>query len=200
MHVHVVRLRPGEAVPAAFVREPSAVLRVPAGTPVLAAAQRWLAARAAHAVGIGLHASVAEGMRRVAALQMLLAAEGWLEVGGRRLRLLRLEGYLPPDAADGCAHVAGTAEYFEMREGAVYFQRYAGGYGWGLSVRLPTGQLLVRAVDDEHGVELGMTDVAHGAAAPLGIHLGPHEARFHVPTEVGDVATDARVRLVLGGI
>lgn len=86
-----------------------------------------------------------------------------------------------------------------MRAGAVYFQRYAGGHGWGLSVRLPgSGQLLVRAAVDEAGVELGMTEVAQVVARALGIRLGPREARYHVPTEVGDVATDACVRLVLG--
>ena len=67
-------------------------------------------------------------------------------------------------------------------------------------MRLPgDGRLLVRAAVDEHGVELGMTEVACEAAAALGIHLGLQEARYHVPTEVGDVATDARVRLVLRG-
>ena len=58
---------------------------------------------------------------------------------------------------------------------------------------------LVRAAedDDEGGAELGMSEVAYEAARVLGIPLGPREARFHVPTDVGDLASDSRVRLVL---
>ena len=210
MHLHAVRRKGGgagraaERTPPRFRREPSAVLRVEAGRPVLEGAEAWLEARDAHARRVGWSgASGRRELRRLNEAVFTLAAVGWLELaGGERCRLLRVEGYGPGhDAASSRAHDEGTAEFWMTRVGGLYFQRYAGGHGWGLSIRMPRGgQVLVRAAEDEEsGEELGMTEVARKAAAVLGIRLDARESRYHVPTDVGDLASDGRVRIVLCG-
>ena len=83
--------------------------------------------------------------------------------------------------------------------GEVYItQAYSGGWGWGACVKGP-GQInwLLRAVEDQDGRELGMTQCARVLAEELGVTLGPALAHhFHVATEVTDLAFDTRVRLV----
>jgi len=88
-----------------------------------------------------------------------------------------------------------------MEHGQLYFQAYAGGWGWGACVKGPGCiNWLIRAVEDEGGGELGMTQCAQVLALELGLTLGPAEAhRFHVPTTVTDIAFDTRVRLVQRG-
>eukprot|EP00966_Prymnesium_polylepis_P242984 5619186-Prymnesium_polylepis.1 len=70
------------------------------------------------------------------------------------------------------------------------------GYGWGVCVRMPgDGQMPVRAVCIM-GHELGMTQFARLIAATLGMRLGPG-CSYHLGTEVGDMAVDTRIQLVL---
>ena len=78
----------------------------------------------------------------------------------------------------------------------MYFQRYARGYGWGLSIRMPgDGQMLLRAA--ESAGQLGMTDLARVGAAACSVHLGPDQPRFHVETCVASVVWSPRVMLSL---
>ena len=73
-----------------------------------------------------------------------------------------------------------------------------GGWGWGACVKGP-GKVdwLLRAAEDAHGGELGMTQLARVLAGELGLTLGPALAHeFHVLTDVTDLAFDTRVRLV----
>jgi len=76
-----------------------------------------------------------------------------------------------------------------------------GGWGWGACIKGP-GRInwLLLAVEDEDGGELGMTQCARVLSGELRMTLGPALAhRFHVVTEVTDLAFDTRVRLVQRG-
>jgi hypothetical protein len=117
------------------------------------------------------------------------------------------------DAAEGKGHLDAkrTAAYQRMPPGQVYFQQYHGGTRWGLSIRLGgPGQLLVRALapEDEH-VALheapyeGLDSTALRSGALLGMrHMltREHAKEFHVHSDVLDITTDTRLRLVLSRV
>ena len=115
--------------------------------------------------------------------------------------VVRTEVYGKRDGADGGNHAPRkerTGVFHLMGVLAMFFCRYASGRAFGVAILLPNGgELLVRAVR-VRGHELGMTAFARLVACALGMgtSLGPASPP-HIPTDVGDVTTDARVRLVL---
>ena len=118
-------------------------------------------------------------LRRAVIACHVLAARGVLLMGRVRARFLRVEVYGPHDPANGLSHDKYMLErtFAEMKPGAVYFQRYARGFGWGMCIR-GEGQTnyLVRAVDIEGRGELGMSKFARFVAKRLGVRIHVHKS------------------------
>eukprot|EP00966_Prymnesium_polylepis_P260523 6017674-Prymnesium_polylepis.1 len=72
-----------------------------------------------------------------------MAAAAAAAAGGSQLTTLlahvvRVELYSDPDAAASRAHAEPSEPLSgQLEVGGLYFQQYAGGYGWGVSVRMP---------------------------------------------------------------
>ena len=104
----------------------------------------------------------------------VLAARGALQVGGVLARFKRVEMYARDDPANGWAHdkAVSRKRFVRMGKGALYFQKYAGGFGWGVCLRGEgKTNFLVRAVHIDGRGELGMTKFARLVARKLGVTI-----------------------------
>jgi hypothetical protein len=118
------------------------------------------------------------------------------------VRITRVEVYGggDEDGSSGIQHleaVQGLA-YLSIRRGGMYWQQYANGFGWGMTVRSSrTAHILVRATMSPTG-ELGLTRWARASALLVGLEdrLCPG-AHFHELSSVIDITSDDRLRLVL---
>ena len=181
-----------------------AVWRVEAGASLLAAAASFVDGRAAHAHGLGMAEEEVSQLRALHEGCLALVAGGHVAValagGVEEAEVVRAEVYGKRDGADGGNHLARkerTGVFRRMGALALFFCMYANGRAFGVAVLLPNGgELLIRAVR-VRGEELGMTAFARLVACALGVSLGLGSLP-HTPTDVGDVTTDTRVRMVLG--
>ena len=176
---HAVRMRPGAQLPSAFTTDDgrSSVQEVPAAASVAEAVKAVEARGArveARAKTMGLRKKTQRELRRAVKACHVLAARGALQVGRLRARLLRVEMYADDEPANGSTHDAAVSRlpFSGMPKGAVYFQKYAGGFGWGLNIRGEgKTNFLVRAVHIKGRGELGMTKFARLVAKKLGVTI-----------------------------
>jgi hypothetical protein len=118
------------------------------------------------------------------------------------VRITRVEVYGggDEDGSSGIQHLEAVQglEYLSIGRGGMYWQQYANGFGWGMTVRSSrTAHILVRATRPPTG-ELGLTKWARASALLVGLadRLCPG-AHFHELSSVIDVTSDDRLRLVL---
>ena len=118
------------------------------------------------------------------------------------VRITRVEVYGggDEDGSSGIQHLEEVQgeRYLSIRRGGMYWQRYAQGFGWGMTVRSArTSHILVRATMPPTG-ELGLTRWARASALLVGLadSLCPG-AHFHELSTVIDITVDDRLRLVL---
>ena len=89
----------------------------------------------------------------------------------------------------------GTGVFRWMQPLSLYITSYCGGRGYGVTALMPGGGCFLFRAVRVRGHELGMTAFARLVACALCVKLD--RRRDHIPTDVGDVTTDRRVRLVL---
>ena len=118
------------------------------------------------------------------------------------VRITRVEVYGggDEDGSSGIQHLEEVQgeRYLSIRRGGMYWQQYAQGFGWGMTVRSArTSHILVRATMPPTG-ELGLTRWARASALLVGLadSLCPG-AHFHELSTVIDITVDDRLRLVL---
>ena len=99
---------------------------------------------------------------------------------GYTLRLRAAEGYgsLNPggavlvwDAASHKLHTMGTEHLRTLPAGSLYFQKYAGGFGWGLCIWMGEKgkSILIRSSETPGGKVLNMTTTARLVAHAAGV-------------------------------
>ena len=177
-----VRLPSDAPLPSAFAAAVGSVQRVPTAATVAEAVEALepLGARVKEQAALRGHSARTVGeLPRAAKACHVLAALGAMQVGGVLARLKRVEGYGPEDPANGWAHDNAVSKnpFLDMPEGALYFQKYARGCGWGVCIRGEgKTNFLVRAVDIDGRGELGMTKFARLVARKLGVTIQVHKS------------------------
>jgi hypothetical protein len=201
-------------VPPQFTAQPTAFVRIAKGDPILETCEPFFNAIRAHGDKLGMKAPELERIVSYCAAQCLVAC-ATLHTPSRPdhlpRKVLAVEAYGGEgDAAEGKRHldVKKTAAYQRMPAGQVYFQAYYNGMRWGLSIRLGgPGQLLLRALaPEDERVPLhkapyeGLDSTALRSATLLGMrHLltTKNWSEFHVHSDVLNITSDKRLRLVL---
>jgi len=201
-------------IPPQFTAQPTAFVRIAKGDPILETCEPFFNAIRAHGDKLGMKAPELERIVSYCAAQCLVAC-ATLHTPSRPdhlpRKVLAVEAYGGEgDAAEGKRHLDAkkTAAYQRMPAGQVYFQAYQGGTRWGLSIRLGgPGQLLLRALaPEDERVPLhkapyeGLDSTALRSATLLGMrHLLTTKIwrEFHVHSDVLNITSDKRLRLVL---
>ena len=203
LYSHMIRV---DKVPEHFMDVPGSWVAIEVDTPILEACKCFFESIRAHATRLNLRLHEANRLVALTGAACLFVCAAFVMPSRPSLllpvQILRVEVYGGDqgDGATGPTHLAAmeTERYKVIPQSGLYWQQYALGYGWGVSVKLAgCSTLLVRAVELD-GVEIGMTAWAMMTASLLGMSdalcVG---GSFRQSSPVGDITTSTRLRLVL---
>ena len=202
LYSHIIRV---DKVPEHFLDVPGSWVAIEVDTPILDDCKCFFESIRAHATRLNLRPHEADRLVALTGAACLVVCASFVMPSRPSLQpvqILRVEVYGGDqgDGATGPTHLAAmeTEHYKGIPQSGLYWQQYALGYGWGMSVKLAgCSTLLVRAVEVD-GVEIGMTAWAKMTASLLGLSdalcVG---GSFRQSSPCGDITTDTRLRLVL---
>ena len=202
LYSHIIRV---DAVPEHFLAVPGSWVDIAVDTPILDACECFFESIRAHAKRLNLQPHEADRLVALTGAACLVVCASFVMPSRPSLQpvqILRVEVYGGDqgDGATGPTHLEAmeTEHYKGIPQSGLYWQQYALGYGWGMSVKLAgCSTLLVRAVEMNR-TEVGMTAWAKMTASLLGMSdalcVG---GSFRQSSPVGDITTDTRLRIVL---
>jgi hypothetical protein len=202
LYSHMIRV---DKVPEHFMDVPGSWVAIEVDTPILDACKCFFESIRAHATRLNLRLHEANRLVALTGAACLFVCASFVMPSRPSLlpvQILRVEVYGGDqgDGATGPTHLAAmeTERYKVIPQSGLYWQQYALGYGWGMSVKLAgSSTILVRAVEID-GIEVGMSAWAQLTASVLGMSAALCVGgSFRQSSPVGDITTDTRLRLVL---